>query len=236
MSASGNCSGGKEERRRQRRHQGSRATWISYSAWPGKAGPRRWLLSRDLKEASNELSRRLRKSVPGKGNIKDEGSDAGAGLVSLSDSEPGGQWISQQLGGGVREGVGARSEKALWTIARTWALTVGIYMVVVLKCIHISVFWWPSPYLWETTGLVKEMERQENIMPRQCDHYHDQQTHKMPLRRLEVTQQLCLGRRGKLSRGWWVTGSDSCQVLLACLSRHMVGLLLPGLCFPASCW
>ena len=48
--------------------------------------------------------------------------------------------MSEQLGGGVREGVGARSEKALGTITRTWALTVGIYMVVVLKCIYIPVF------------------------------------------------------------------------------------------------
>lgn len=53
--------------------------------------PGRGPLSRDLKEASNELSRQLRKSVPGTGNIKEEGSDAGAGLVSLSDSETGGQ-------------------------------------------------------------------------------------------------------------------------------------------------
>lgn len=82
---------GKDEREGQRRHQGSRVTWLSYGAWPGRlsgGGP----LSRDLKEASNELSRRLRKSVPGTGNIKRrEGSDAGASLVSLSDSETGGQ-------------------------------------------------------------------------------------------------------------------------------------------------
>lgn len=37
------------------------------------------------------LSRRLRKCIPGTENGKGEGSEAGAGLVSLSDSETGGE-------------------------------------------------------------------------------------------------------------------------------------------------
>ena len=39
----------------------------------------------------SELSRRLRKCIPGTGNGRDEGSEAGAGLVSLSDSGTGGE-------------------------------------------------------------------------------------------------------------------------------------------------
>ena len=55
-------------------------------------------------------------------------------------------------------------------------------------------------------------------------------------RGLEVTQQLCLGQQGKLRRECGVIVSAVCQVFLAWLSRHVVGLRFPGLCFSAPCW
>lgn len=55
-------------------------------------------------------------------------------------------------------------------------------------------------------------------------------------RGLEVTRQLCLGQQGKLRRGCGVIVSPVCQVFRAWLSRHVVGLHSPGLCFPAPCW
>ena len=166
-SASGNCSGGKEKRREQRRYQGSRVTWTSYGAWPGKAGPRRRPLRRDLKEVSNELSRQLRKSIPGTGKLKKEGSDVGAGLVSLSDSETGGQWMRERLWGWGQRRSGGQVREGLVNHRKDLGSYCGdIYGHCSQMPPRTKCFWWPSPYVWETTGLTKEMERQQNIMPR----------------------------------------------------------------------